>query len=310
MTRHRSNLPRTRSRLIDLELHHAFGTRHAVSRGGIPFDSRSPAELQRIPVLEIHEEQARARIGGEVAERVEHHVARIVGDHKPVGADHVHEPGRAAPMRHVRPGDRVAARQEQRVGFGEPALLSRGEARAASHRQSGARRNRDLPRSNVLRAIRVHFAGRDLQRRRAVGPRAAVHAHAPPGGRVDQQQADIRLGRERLRQRVVVVEPGGDVQAVVRRDRQEPGRAPEQARPHAPAGIARTDDDEGALERELPRQGRDRRVDAAPDPLGVERHTGPPLHLELTLVERAHQKNPHDGAPATGAARPAAPVGL
>ena len=51
-------------------------------------------------------------------------------------------------------------------------------------------------------------------------------------------------------------------------------------------------------------------MDAPPDPRRVCLDSGPALNRQLTLVVRSHQKNPHDGAPATGAARPAAPVGL
>ena len=117
----------------------------------VPFDPRPSAELEGAAVLEIHHEQAGTRIGGEVAEGVEHHVARIVRDDQPVGRRHTHEPGRAAAMRHVGAGARVAARQEQGVGLGQSAHVLGGEAR----RRSGPAAERSRPNQGA----RPHAAG-------------------------------------------------------------------------------------------------------------------------------------------------------
>ena len=90
----------------------------------------------------------------------------------------------------------------------------------------------------------------------------------------------------------------------------KPGAPLQQRRPDPAGGVGRAHQQEFALGREPPRQLRDLTVDTVPDPLGVALDADPPLDLELTLVKRAHQKKPQDGAPATGAASPAAPVGL
>ena len=81
-------------------------------------------------------------------------------------------------------------------------------------------------------------------------------------------------------------------------------------RPDAPLGVGGAQDHEPPLGREDPRDLGNLAPHDPPDPLRLGQHAGSALHLQLTLVVRPHQKNPHDGAPATGAARPAAPVGL
>ena len=100
------------------------------------------------------------------------------------------------------------------------------------------------------------------------------------------------------------------VELVLGRHRHEAGSTLQQRGPHAAGRVGRAQQQELSLGDELSGGVRDGAVNAAPDPLGVRDHAGPALHLELAFVILAHQKKPQDGAPATGDANPAAPVGL
>ena len=77
-----------------------------------------------------------------------------------------------------------------------------------------------------------------------------------------------------------------------------------------PSAVRRAEQHEALLGRESTGQLGELPVDASTDPRRVGLDAGPLLHRQLALVVRAHQKNPQDGAPAIGATRPAAPVGL
>ena len=115
---------------------------------------------------------------------------------------------------------------------------------------------------------------------------------------------------ERARERIAGPGTGRDHQTVVRWRGEEPGRPVEDRGPDAPRLIGGAQDDESPLGGEGARHRGDLAVDATPDASRIDQHTGSALDLQLPLVIRAHQKNPQEGAPATGAARPAAPVGL
>src|SRR3954463_4566056 len=70
-------------------------------------------ELQRIAGGEVHEEETRPRISGQVAEGVEHRVARVVGQGEAAGAFDADEAGHAPAVRRVRATFGMEGRDEQ-----------------------------------------------------------------------------------------------------------------------------------------------------------------------------------------------------
>jgi hypothetical protein len=121
-----------------------------------------------------------------------------------------------------------------------------------------------------------------------------------------------RVPLERARERIAGPGPRIDPEPILRGNREE-ARVPVQHRgPDAAFGVGSAEDHEPPVGREGAGDLGDLPAHDPSDPLRVGEDAGAALHLQLPLVIRAHQKNPHDGAPPTGAgaARPAAPVGL
>ena len=86
----------------------------------VPQNFRSACELKRSSLLKIRDHQARPRIDGEVAQRVEHAIAGVIGNAETRGADNFDEAGLAAPMRSVNSVRRMLTGNEKRVGRAEP----------------------------------------------------------------------------------------------------------------------------------------------------------------------------------------------
>lgn len=158
----------------------------------IPEDARSPRELERGSRIELHEEQADARVCRDVAEGLEHVVPGIVGEAKRPLAHHVHEARQTAAMRGIGAGAGVSARYEERVSALDGGPLCRAEGLAVPAVPRPLMRDLRLGRSrlDVFGAIAEDFVDPDVDVAGPSGDGAPIETEPPPSRRIENENAD------------------------------------------------------------------------------------------------------------------------
>jgi hypothetical protein len=121
-------------RFVEVEGHYPLGPGELRGLVSVPDHFGSAGELEGRAGLEVQEQQARARIGRQVAERVEHRVAGVVGEDESAGAQDPHEAGQTAAVRSVGAVLGMGAGDEEGVGARDPALLIGGQQAAPGRR--------------------------------------------------------------------------------------------------------------------------------------------------------------------------------
>src|SRR5262249_37605550 len=125
--------PAQRRRSLDLDhrlepkLDQSFGTWERRRPLPVPDDLAPPRALQRPAPLEADEQQARSRLDRQVPERIEHRVARVVGEEEGVLPDRADEPRTSPAMRGVGAARRVAGADEKGIGRLDPPPLRPGQ---------------------------------------------------------------------------------------------------------------------------------------------------------------------------------------
>ena len=107
------------------EVDHAFGAGKRAHAFGTPVDRCATAELERAAGIEIDEQHSGVRIDGQIAQRVEHAVAVVVGECDPARIDYPHEARIAALVRDVGAALGIVGRDEESVGARNLLLLRR-----------------------------------------------------------------------------------------------------------------------------------------------------------------------------------------
>ena len=84
--------------------------------GFVPLNAALAGELKYMAGSKIGEQQARPRIQREVAQRLKHAVAAVVGPLQRLCIQHAHEAGQPAAVRYVEAVAGVGGGQKKRVG--------------------------------------------------------------------------------------------------------------------------------------------------------------------------------------------------
>ena len=273
--------------------------------GALPDDRGRTRQLQDVAPVEVEDEEAGARVGGDVAEGVEEEIAAKVGHDEharsagPARRD-LHEAGFTAAMRDVHAvGAAVSARRgsggrdEERIG-----ALDDGERRTvetridAFDRMRGAEGSRVAApcrpaRLDVLRAVAEALI--DCQREAAdvEDGHRPVHAVPPPGRELDPEETERLIDGERVGERITARRQGVDAQRMFVFGVHEPGRADEDRRPRTAGRVHAADEHHGKMREELLVLERHRVSDDGP---ADARHrladAGPLLDGDLAGVER------------------------
>src|SRR5277367_1144227 len=100
---------------LELKINHTFRTREFGDACSVPVCRGAPAELKSTAAFEIDEQQSSVWIHRQIAQRVEHAVAVVVGECDVLLVDHADETGIAAFMRYVGSALGIVRRNEKRV---------------------------------------------------------------------------------------------------------------------------------------------------------------------------------------------------
>src|SRR5262245_53965198 len=147
---------------LDPKLDNTFGADELSPSPRVPVDVRFSRQLKRVSTLEVDEQQPRARVHGEVAQGLEHVVARIIGEHQQTLMVDPDKSRRAATVRSVGACLGVQAGDEEGVGLADPAPLLYGESvspKGLLPLRRGALEVGWRPRLDVLRAVGVDLLG-------------------------------------------------------------------------------------------------------------------------------------------------------
>src|SRR6185436_15760667 len=112
-------------------------------------------ELEHATLLKVEEQEPQIRLRLDVAEGVEHVVARIVRKGKGPWPHDADESGSAPAVRGVRPPFAVSARDEEALRPRDPLSLAGIEERRLSDRRATTAHRLHTPRLDVLLAVPV-----------------------------------------------------------------------------------------------------------------------------------------------------------
>src|SRR5208283_884462 len=110
---------------LELKINHSFRTREFGDACRIPVNQGAPAELKSAAAVEIDKQQSSVWIHRQIAQRVEHAVAVVVGECEVLVVDYPDKTGIAALMRYVGSALGIIRRNEERVRARDLLLLCR-----------------------------------------------------------------------------------------------------------------------------------------------------------------------------------------
>src|SRR5271170_286502 len=100
---------------LELKINHTFRACECGDACSVPVDRGAPTELKSAAAVEIDKQQSRVWIERQIAQRVEHAVAVVVGECEVLVVDYPEEAGIAAFMRYVCSALGIIRRNEERV---------------------------------------------------------------------------------------------------------------------------------------------------------------------------------------------------
>jgi hypothetical protein len=274
---------------VDVEADRPLGVRGVRPGSVAPEQLGTAGQLEDAPTIEIHEQQAGLRAGGDVAERLEHRVALVVREDQRGRLQDAHEAGHPAPVGDVGAALRVGSGDEEGVCAGDPGLLLGGE-RVAGPELGFAAGSLEIvvkrPPLDVLRAVREHLLGGEHEAVRLDADHGAVHPHPAARGRLDGEHADPATDADQIGDRIVRLGQDADADRLRIERPHEAGRAEQRGCPDPSGVIGAAQHYHRLIEQELPSDLRDAGLDDAADLTGDDGEAGLLLDLELAFVER------------------------